>query len=192
MPTRRTLAASLAGAVFLTGSGVDARRSRRKSRRPHHRPPQMFADDVVVNFRNRSGQPVQIGMHNSQQGTLSLGATIRSGEDSGYNYRMPTSSYRLDLWRYFLPAGSNETCLVWCENHEVGVPDVTILRGSYPGGRWNVSRTLADNVDISEDTSLEVNDGGLVIHVERQRDGKIGEDGYDEEYCRFIVTLSRK
>jgi hypothetical protein len=31
-----------------------------------------------------------------------------------------------------------------------------------------------------------------VIHVERQADGRIGEDGYDEEYCRFVVTLSRR
>jgi len=188
--SRRAVVLALAGSVVAGATATEARRRGKRKRR--RTPPQMFADDVAVKFRNLSRVRIELGMHNSERRNLSLGSTIETGDQTGYNLKMPVSSYRTDLWLYFLPRDASEVYLVWCENHEVGRPDVTVQRGTFTAGRFQVTRNLADNVDMAEDTVLDVADGAFLIRVERQSDGTIGEDGHDEEYCRFIVSVTNR
>jgi len=68
----------------------------------------------------------------------------------------------------------------------VGAPDVGIQR-------WAESKldlVMADDYDLGEGDSVSRTDGIVRIKVHRDRDGEISEDGNDEEYCRFGISIS--
>jgi hypothetical protein len=166
---------------------------RRRKRRARRNPPQMFADDVAVNFRHTFWHEVSVQFYTMFSPTTRK-IPLAMNEESGFNRAVAPKDFATELilnihpgrgfphdWRY----------KILFENVEIGLPDVTVERQvpSKFGSGYYTDRSLLSNHDLSENAKVDCDDGVVRIHIHRWTDGTIAEDEHDEEYCRFYATI---
>jgi hypothetical protein len=195
-PDRRQVIRSAAGLLVpawagLSGSPASAvdveRNHRRRRRRSRQKPPQMFADDVVACFWNRTDKDLGLYFTAIRPGNHVLS---RPGVLSAYNEKIDPFYYGTDLELHILSFRSGSivyTYRVVLENPEIGTADVSIQR--WVDGKLDL--VMADDLDLDEGRSVTRSDKIVRFQIYRHDDGKIAEDGHDEEYCRFEISLFR-
>jgi hypothetical protein len=190
--TRRSLLATAGGLLLPAGllvtdmDDVEATREARRRRQRRRDKPGMFANDVIVNFRNATDSTRVYRLRGlSEQGWRSLEPGQESGFATGITpYKLTTS---MDV---VLPEPGEDIghYIVTCSNAEIGSPSVDIV--------WIPSYTqsdrvwVVDDIAMGEDTTLEAFHRGYRFHVHRWTNGKEALDDYDEWYTRFFVTMS--
>jgi hypothetical protein len=169
---------------------TEARRRRRK-RRSHQRPPQMFADDVVANFRSDLWYDVSVRFHT--YGSRARVIPLKPHEESGFNRAIAPEHYLTDLRLVIYPdkvwfPGSWHYGIDF-DNDEIGTPEVSVYRLVSGTNGDSRDRYLLQNHDLSENGKVSCDDGVVRVNIHRWTDGTIAEDEHDEEYCRFYATI---
>ena len=154
----------------------------------------MFANDTIINFRNAIHETLEIhGQSNDQNSSgRDAGAytgkivSVGAGAESGFAAGMRPMSLRTDAYLFIRHYGHKDpTYRVWCENHEIGTPDVRIAW--MQGSSW---QDISGERDMDENTTFEITHRGYRFQVHRWSNGKEPLDDYDEWYTRFFVTMS--
>ena len=146
----------------------------------------MWANDTLINIRNATPQDLEIRNTTTDRGWGGSSAVlVRAGTEPGFAAGLmggpQTDAY---LWIRF-PWQESYSYGIWCENHEVGVPDVRIY---WQNGRdW---QDISGQRDMRENWTFELTHRGYRFHVHRWSNGKEPLDDYDEWYTRFFVTMS--
>jgi hypothetical protein len=194
MQTRRAVLATAGGLLLPAGllalDGEDAEATKRAKRRRRRRRKQVgvWANDVVVNFRNATSKTVEYAF--SSTGSRTQFVALGPDKESGFAAGMKPVDLTTDAYLFISPGvdstdGKRQTYLVWCENHEIGTPDVRI--------RWfdgSDRHDISGEQDMEENSKFEIIHRGFRFEVHRWTNGKEPLDDYDERYTRFFVTLS--
>jgi hypothetical protein len=175
------------GLVASPASAIDVERKHRR-RKPRRKPPQMFVDDVVANVWNRTED--RLGLYFTSTFTSGNHVSSDPGNRSRYNQNIDPTYYGTDLAIDILSFRVGSTAYkyrVVLENPEIGSADVSISRLA----ESKLDLVMADNLSLKEGHSVTRTDKIVRIQIYRHEDGKIEEDDYDEEYCRFEVSIFR-
>jgi hypothetical protein len=194
MQTRRAVLATAgglllpAGLLALDGEDAEATKQAKRRRRRRRKQVGMFANDVIINFRNATGKSVEYSF--ASRGSQTKFVALKPGKESGFANGMRPVDLKTDAYLIIHPNidatdEQNQTYIVWCENHEIGTPDVVIT--------WYIagdSHDISGDRDMDENSRFEIINRGIRFEVHRWRNGKEPLDDYDEWYTRFFVTLS--
>ena len=188
--TRRSVL-STAGGLLLPASlliaGTDDAEATKKAKRRRRRRPGMFANDVIINFRNATSATLSYYMDTWV--TASSYSGIAPGKESGFAAGIPAWKLTTRAKLYIrLPGMDSHSYMIDCYNPEVGPPWVIISWYSpdSPGRRDD----LTGVVFMSENERFEISHLDYRFAVHRWSNGKEPLDRFDEWYTRFFVTMS--
>jgi hypothetical protein len=193
--TRRAVLATAGGLLLPAGllalDGEDAEATKRAKRRRRRRRKQVgvWANDVVVNFRNATDQSLRVGFSSFHR---SRTLTVESGKESGFDVGIPAWAYSALMRLYIrfpdLPPGDAPNYEFLCANAEIFTPHFKCWW--YPDTTNLNNPTYLGGSSLRENDTSEITHGGYRFHIHRWTNGKEPLDDYDEWYTRFFVTMS--
>ena len=199
--TRRSVLAVAGGLLLPAGlliGGADeaeaTKRAKRRRRRRRRGQVGLFANDVIINFRNATSESLAYRYSSLFAGSADEFREIKPGAESGFAAGFPASDLTttgyLDIrLSNFDPYSEGASYRVTCRNHEIGAPDAAIVWFPDPRKKGK-SENVSGKRDMGEGTMFDITHNGYRFTVHRWSNGKEPIDEYDEWYTRFFVTIA--